>query len=443
MTRSARHPLALVLLGVALTAPRCDLVPPQLVQVAEGLDAPVLVTAPPGDPRLFVVEQPGRVRILGADGRLRPTPFLDLSGRVSVGPDQGLLGLAFSPDYARDGEFYAYYTDAPGDSVLSRFRVGPDPDRADPGFEHELLRVAQPETDHNGGTVAFSPDDGMLYLGLGDGGGAGDPHDNAQDPGSLLGKMLRLDVGALAPGPKDPARDATVPPDNPFVGDPAFRPEIWALGLRNPFRFSFDRRTGDLWIGDEGQSRIEEVDFEPSGDAGGRNYGWPVQEGHLCYRPDPARGLPCESWRNPVAFVFPVHTYNHARGCAVVGGHVYRGPTSWLEGWYVFGDACSRRIWLLEPVTGATVEMTQRLRPPGGLASLLSFGEGGYGELYLTDLAGRVFRIETRADRDGDGVLDRTDNCPDARNGDQRDLDGDGVGDVCQEEDEPGPPPVS
>jgi glucose/arabinose dehydrogenase len=252
-----------------------------LAPVASGLDRPLWITASPdATNRLFVLEQPGRVMIV-ADGTLLEQPFLDLRDRVgSEEYEQGLLGLAFHPGYAGNGVFYVYYTDRNGDSVLSRFTVSAaDPNRGDPESEAVLLTQDQPFPNHNGGALMFSPD-GYLYLGLGDGGSGGDPYGNAQNLGTILGKILRIAVDPTAP---PDGELYTIPADNPFVNEPGARPEIWAYGLRNPWRFSFDRETGNLWIADVGQNLWEEVNFQPAESPGGENYGWPVREGTHCY----------------------------------------------------------------------------------------------------------------------------------------------------------------
>lgn len=380
---------ALVLLaGACLVGANC--VPVRYAtRVASGFSAPIHLAAPEGDPRLFVVERSGRIRIVES-GAVLATPFLDLRGRVSTSGEQGLLGLAFAPDYADTGEFYVYYLDPAGSSVLSRFRVSAgDPDRADPASEQVVLRVAQPagRTNHKGGTIAFSPVDGMLYWALGDGGGSNDPDNLAQNPQSLLGKMLRLDVGG---GPT-----YSVPPDNPFTGDDGVLDEIWAFGFRNPFRFSFDRETGDLWIGDVGQGQREEVDFEPAGDPGGRNYGWKVHEGTRCHLPHP--GLPCESPTAPARFTFPVHEYaTRTNGtCAITGGVVYRGSALSLEGFYLFSDYCSNRIEARRP-DGTILNVSSVLRVDAGVIDgVVALGEDGFGEVYLVSLdSGDVHRID-------------------------------------------------
>ncbi len=247
-------------------------------EVASGIKDPTaIVAAGDGSGRLFLLEQPGRIRIL-QDGTLQAAPFLDIADRLVSGGEQGLLGLAFPADFSRKKHFYVDYTRKPdGATVVSRFRVAPDGSKADPGSEEVLLTVPQPYANHNGGQIAFGPD-GFLYIGLGDGGAAGDPRENGQDPGTLLGTLLRLDVegGAAA---------YAIPPGNPYAGQSKGRGEIWAIGLRNPWRFSFDRRTGDLYIADVGQNQWEEIDFQPAASTGGENYGWDILEGPDCYEP--------------------------------------------------------------------------------------------------------------------------------------------------------------
>lgn len=438
--RSKTLSLAAALLLLLLGA-RCPWVQPHAMPLATGLDQPVFATAPAGDPRVFVLEKTGRIRLIDADGTLAAEPFLDLSDRVSTTRAQGLLGLAFSPLYIKDRELYVYYTDLAGASVVSRFLASEDPDRADPDFEKVLLHVPQPTPDQNGGTIAFSPLDGMLYIGFGDGGGLNDPYDNAQNPQSLLGKMLRIDVGGGLAPPKDPSRDATPPPDNPFAADPSYLPEIWAVGLRDPFRFSFDAETGDLWIGDRGQFRAEEIDYEPPGNAG-RNYGWPIQEARLCHIFDASKGYICEAPAHAVRLTFPIHDYTHTVGCAVVGGTLYRGATEWLQGWYVFTDRCAARIWLYDRVSGVRYDFSHVFDPPDGLVAPMSIAEDGFGELLLTDLVGSVHRLVTLRDTDGDGVPDLHDNCPLVPNRDQADEDEDGSGDACDDDGGEGPPPL-
>jgi glucose/arabinose dehydrogenase len=317
------------------------------------------------------------VRILSG-GALLATPFIDLSDRVFNAGERGLLGLAFPPGYAQKGYFYLHYSRlGDGASVLSRFFVSADPNLALPASEQVLLLVDQPFANHNGGQLAFGPD-GLLYVALGDGGSAGDPFGNGQNPASLLGSLLRLDVegGALP---------YAIPPDNPFVGLPNARPEIWAIGLRNPWRFSFDRLSGDLFIADVGQNTWEEINHQPGGAAGGANYGWNILEGPDCFSP-------AEGCVPPAAAVAPVASYDHGLGCSVTGGYVYRGPQNPdLQGLYFYADFCSGRLWGLRRV-GATWE-NQLLAETGRQIS--SFGEDEAGRLYLADYgSGTILRID-------------------------------------------------
>lgn len=329
-----------------------------------------------GDARLFVLEQPGRIRII-ENGTLRPEPFLDIVDRVgSGGNEQGLLGLAFHPDYATNGRFFVNYTDKNGDTHVSRFNVRSDnPNRADPASEVQLLFMEQPFINHNGGMLAFGPD-GYLYVAAGDGGSGGDPEGNGQNPATLLGSLLRLDI--------DFADDAyAIPPDNPFVGDDGRANEIWAWGLRNPWRFSFDRVTGDLFIADVGQNTYEEVSFEPAGSAGGLNYGWAIMEGNHCFGANN-----CDT----AGLVLPIFEYNHATGCSVTGGYMYRGSANLaLYGNYFVGDFCSGIIWRLFPNGDGTWDAAKVLDTEHFISS---FGEDVNGELYITDLQnGSIWRI--------------------------------------------------
>ncbi len=344
-----------------------------LQKVVDGLERPLYVThAGDGSGRLYILEQPGWVRVL-EDGRLLETPFLDLTDRVlSRGNEQGLLGLAFSPDFRESGIFYIHYTGRPdGRTVLSRFRLRDgDPRRGDAASEEVLLTVEQPYANHNGGALLFGPD-GYLYLALGDGGSAGDPENRAQNLDSLLGKILRLDVSQ--PGPY------RIPPDNPFVGGQG-REEIWAYGLRNPWRISFDRATGDLYIADVGQNAIEEVNFQPAGSPGGENYGWRVWEGSRRYAQGEAPGA-----------VFPVAEYTHAEGgCSITGGYVYRGQAiPALVGIYLYGDYCTGYIWGLKQQDGQW--QTGRLLDTS--LNITSFGEDEAGEVYVVDRRGAIYRV--------------------------------------------------
>lgn len=356
-----------------------------------GLTAPIFLTAPPGDERLFVVERAGRIVVV-EDGTPLATPFLDISSQVSTNGERGLLGMAFAPGYDSLGLFYVYYTNLAGDSVLSRFAVSADPNVAVPN-EQVILTVDQPAANHNGGTVAFGPD-GFLYLGLGDGGGQNDPAERAQDPGQLLGKMLRIDVGIpLAPGSLPvPGAPYGIPADNPFVSDPDTRDEIWALGLRNPYRFGFDAATGNLWIADVGQNAREEVNVEPAGSPGGRNYGWDVMEGSLCNPNDPAPAPPCDD----PSLTLPVHEYAHTENnCSITGGYPYTatdaGP---LWGRYFFGDFCTGRVWTYDIFDDSVVDRTAALSPAAGPDfELVSFGEDGFGDLYLVHQGGSIYRV--------------------------------------------------
>lgn len=352
--------------------------------VVDGLAAPLFATgAGDGSGQLFVVEQGGRIRIV-RDGQLLSEPFLDIRDRVRSGGEQGLLGLAFHPGFgAAEDRFYVNYTDRSGDTVVAEYRRSADPDRADPASERVLLRIDQPFANHNGGMLAFGPD-GRLYIGTGDGGSAGDPFDAGQRLDTLLGKLLRIDPEPSSSGPY------RVPSDNPFVGRAGARGEIWAFGLRNPWRFAFDRRTGQLWIADVGQDRYEEVDRAPGGLGRGANYGWARMEGRHCYPSGEGCARP--------GFVLPLAEYDHSLGCSVTGGYVYRGarfPS--LAGVYLFGDYCSGRLWGV--ASGGPDEQEPVLLAETG-RTISSFGEDDAGELYLTDLAaGSLWRITAVSNR--------------------------------------------
>ena len=349
---------------------------PTLVEVADGLDFPVHLTSPPGDPRLFVVEKSGTIRVI-RDDQVLQTPFLDLRGEVSGGSEQGLLSMAFHPEYASNGRFFVDYTDREGDTRVVEYRASADPDRADPAPVREILFVDQPFTNHNGGLLVFGPDD-MLYVGLGDGGSRGDPQGNGQDVGTLLGSILRLDIDAGTP--------YAIPPDNPFAGQAGARGEIWAWGLRNPWRFSFDRETSDLFIADVGQNELEEVNARP-GDEGGVNYGWNVMEGTECFRDED-----CDR----TGLALPVVEYDHGEGCSITGGFVYRGDDlPALDGHYFYSDFCSGFVRSFRRAGGAAVEeMSWPELEPGG--SVTSFGEDADGELYILTRGGSAHRITPR-----------------------------------------------
>jgi glucose/arabinose dehydrogenase len=363
-----------------------------LTPVATGLEAPAHIAhAGDGSGRLFVVEQRGRIRIW-KDGVLEPVPFLDITNRVLYGGERGLLSVAFPPQFADKQYFYVNYTRTNGGpSVVARYYVsGGDPDVADAGSEERLLVVDQPYANHNGGQLAFSPADGYLYVGLGDGGSGNDPLNASQTKTNLLGKILRIGV--------EPANGESysVPTNNPFFGDPSYRPEIWALGLRNPWRFSFDRLTGDLYIADVGQSEWEEINVQPAGSPGGENYGWRIMEGLHCTGLDA-----CET----NGLTMPVWEYDHTQGCSVTGGEVYRGKVwSPMYGTYLYADYCSGRIWGLKETGGIWTNALLEDAP----FNVTTFGADEYGELYLSDYnGGRMLRIdETYADHDGDGLPD-------------------------------------
>ena len=346
-----------------------------LRKVAEGLKLPVHVThADDGSERLFVVEQEGRIRIV-RNGASEETPFLDISGRVRCCGERGLLNVAFPPDYTAKQYFYVSYTDKPGDTVISRFRTTADPDVADPDSEEVVLLIAQPDQVHNGGRIVFGPNDGFLYIGSGDGGHPTlkDVENRAQNPDTLLGKILRIDVES----------DATpygVPADNPFAQIDGYRGEIWALGFRNPWGFAFDRRTGDLYIPDPGHIRHEEVNFQPAASGGGENYGWNVKEGSRCFD-----SLTC----NAQGFISPVVEYDHVYSCAIVGGAVYRGSDfPELHGVFFYGDFCSGRVWGLKrsvlDSTGSIYDGWLSTLPVNAKVPVSSVGEDEEGNVYVT-----------------------------------------------------------
>lgn len=346
----------------------------QIQTIATGLKMPTSITyAPDGSGRLFVTLQAGTVVIL--NGNPAPATFLDISSLVLCCGERGLLGLAFHPNYAVNGIFFVYYSDVNGNSTVARYHVSANPDVANPASAQVILNVQQPPyPNHKGGQLRFGPD-GYLYIGLGDGGSGGDPGNRAQDLTTLLGKILRINV--------DGQSTYSIPANNPFVANPSVRPEIWAYGLRNPWRFSFDRLTGDLLIADVGQDKWEEVDVQPASSTGGENYGWRLMEGKYCYNP----AVNC----NPGGLVMPVFEYNHAAGCAIIGGYAYRGSNiPALAGSYLYGDFCSGQIWGATQ-TGGVWQSTQLLASP---YSITTFGEDQNGELYFADFSGQgIFKI--------------------------------------------------
>ncbi|MEP6688408.1 MAG: PQQ-dependent sugar dehydrogenase [Gemmatimonadales bacterium] len=354
--------------------------PVGLEQVASGLSFPLYLTAPAGDARLFIVEKGGAIRIV-KDGAVLPTQFLTLADRVSTGAEQGLLGLAFDPGYATNGRFVVHYTNASGNTVVSLFRVSAgDPDQADPASEIVLLTAEQPFSNHNGGQIVFGPD-GMLYISLGDGGSGGDPGGRGQSVADLLGGILRVDVSS--------GTGYTVPPDNPFVGRADARPEVWSFGLRNPWRFTFDPPTGDLYIADVGQNAWEEVDVATQAAGAGRgiNFGWNVTEGNHCY---------AASTCDQTGLTPPVLEYSHDDGCSISGGFVYRGAAiPALQGHYFYADYCRGWVRSFRFQDGQALEPQQwPSLAPGG--SIPSFGQDAAGELYILTAEGGVFRIVPR-----------------------------------------------
>ncbi len=378
--------IVLLIAGLTVAAVLADrpagpapLTPPvQLVVYQSGLNLPVKIanSGAPGDGRLFIVEQGGFIRIVNSGGGLRPDPFLDLSDRIVCCGEQGLLGLAFHPDYLNNGYFYVNYTRADGDTVISRFSVSGDPNIANPDSEFILMGLSQPYDNHNGGDLAFGPD-GYLYIPTGDGGFFGDPQENAQNLSAPLGKILRINV--------DEGDPYAIPPDNPFIGIPGALPEIWAYGLRNPWRFSFDRLTGDMFVGDVGQGSWEEIDFQPAGSAGGQFYGWVCYEGNHPYELTGCSFTPTD-------YVFPIHEYSHSVGHAVTGGYVYRGsayPT--LAGSYFFADFSDAKLWSLF-YNGSGWELTAHGTFSG--RNFSTFGEDVNGELYIADYNGVILRIQ-------------------------------------------------
>lgn len=409
--------VALALPLAAMAAPAPDEPQPPadtivLTRIASGLARPVFVTYAPGDrSRLFIIEKPGRIRVV-ENGTLLATPFLDISGPVNDnGNEQGLLSMAFDPDYQQNGIFYVDYTGGSGAgySVIARYHVTADPNVADANSGQTIMTLTQPYTNHNGGQINFGPD-GYLYIGFGDGGLGDDPSNAGQRLNTWLAKLLRIDVSS--------ALTYTVPPDNPFVGNPDALPEIWDQGLRNPWRWSFDRLTGDLWIGDVGQNQWEEVDLEPAGSSGGINYGWKCKEGTHNY----LWSAQCDG----VTFTDPVNEYSHSDGCAITGGYAYRGsPNSPWFGTYFYWDYCwSQQIRTLN-YNGLAWVRTDQIPDTGPYTLNLpsSLGEDFYGNLYVADdnpstpNTGEVYRLELAPascvagnyDVNGDGVVSALD----------------------------------
>ena len=343
-----------------------------LAPIASDLQGPVFLTAAAGDPRLFVVEQPGTIIILDK-GAARPSPFADLTESIRSGGVQGLLGLAFHPGYAANGRFFVAYTDPTGDLIIAEMAASSDPNRADPASLKPLLTVPHRDADnHNGGWIGFGPD-GLLYIGTGDGGGGGDEANNAQNPDQLLGKILRIDVDKAAP--------YAIPPANPFAkGGGA--PEIFVLGTRNPWRASFD---GDqLYIGDVGQGEWEEIDVISTADAGA-NLGWRVMEGRACFNAGT-----CDT----AGLTLPIHVFDHNDSCSVTGGYVYRGPAMpALQGRYFFSDFCSGALMSLRLQQGTAQQLSNLTPELGSLGPVTSFGQDAAGEIYVLTMDGTVSKL--------------------------------------------------
>ncbi len=358
-----------------------------------------------GDSRLFIVQQGGLIRVYSA-GQLLPAPFLDVSALISTGDERGLLGLAFHPNFASSGFFYVYYTNLDGDIVIARYSASANSNIANANSASIVLTIPHPtNVNHNGGQLLFGPD-GRLYIGVGDGGGGGDPANNAQNLGVLLGKILRIDVDV-------PGQPYGIPADNPFLGVAGAQPEIWAYGLRNPWRFSFDRLTHEFFIGDVGQGAWEEVDYQAAGRGGGANYGWRAMEGAHCYDGSTSCNV-------LGGYQLPVLEYNHADGaCAITGGYRYRGSAAGLAGYYIYGDFCSGSIWGATQ-SGATWTSTLLVDTTFFISS---FGEDASGEIYVLDYsAGAMYRLSA-VDTDADGVIDAVDNCVNTPNPGQQNVD--------------------
>lgn len=397
--------------------------------VASGLSSPLYVTHAPGDfDRIFIVEQVGRVRVMNTKTGQMST-FLNIQSIVTSGGERGLLGLAFHPNYDETGEFFVSYTGVNGVSRIARYSVSEDPDIADVNSGQVMLSISQPFSNHNGGWIGFSPVDGYLYYSTGDGGSAGDPGNRAQNTGVLLGKMLRIDVD----GNNGPGGQYGIPQDNPFVGTTG-SDEIWAYGLRNAWRCSFDRETGDLWIADVGQNAREEINLQLASSDGGENYGWRCYEGNNTYN---TIGCPPAS-----TMTFPIYTYARSGGnCSITGGVIYRGVNiPGLQGTYFFGDYCSARIWSFRSNGGSgVVEFTERtselaFQGGTGLSGLSSFGQDAYGEMYMCSLFnGRVFKIVPAngpfVDCNGNGIEDAAE----ILDGSVADVNGNGIPDSCEE----------
>ncbi|MGH8640627.1 MAG: PQQ-dependent sugar dehydrogenase [Burkholderiales bacterium] len=345
-----------------------------LEPIAIGFSDPLgIVSAQDGSGRLFIVQQGGQIRVFDGQNVL-PAPFLNISALVSCCGERGLLGLAFDPQYTTNGHFYVNYTDSAGNTVIARYTVSANADVANPGSAQIILTVAQPFANHNGGQLQFGPD-GFLYIAMGDGGSGGDPDNRSQNLGVLLGKLLRIDVNGPLP--------YSIPASNPFAFTPGARGEIWAYGLRNPWRFGFDRLNGDLFIADVGQNALEELNWQSASSIGGENYGWRLMEGSQCFNPP----TNC----NDGSLTLPILEYDHSLGCAIIGGYRYRGTRfAAMQGVYFYGDVCSGRIWGATDASG--IWQSRELADTG--LSITSFGEDESGEIYVADAAsGTIYRV--------------------------------------------------
>jgi hypothetical protein len=375
MNRLRTRTISAVVATLACNGSSTDTIEPgagvALEVIASGLASPVHLTSPPGDARLFIVEQAGRIRMM-RNGQLVQQPFLDIVAKVGSGGERGLLSVAFHPQYATNGLFFVYYTDRSGDTRVERYRVSADPDVADDASAKLILAVDQPFSNHNGGLVVFGPD-GKFYVGLGDGGSGGDPQNNGQNRNTLLGSILRIDVDAGDP--------YAIPADNPFAGQAGARGEIWAWGLRNPWRFAFDRTTDMLYIADVGQNRLEEINVSPATSAG-LNYGWNITEGRDCFD-----APTCDT----SGLTLPVFDYDHGPACSITGGYVYRGSgIADVAGHYFYSDYCAGWIRSFRFANGEVTAETDWGIDAG---RVLSFGEDADGELYVLNSDGTVYRM--------------------------------------------------
>jgi glucose/arabinose dehydrogenase len=349
----------------------------QLVEVASGLTSPVYLThAGDGSGRIFIVGQNGQIWVM-QDGVVLDQLFMDVRSLISRdASERGLLGLAFHPDYETNGQFFIYYTDTAGDIQIARYHVSADdPNAADLNSAELIININKPYSNHNGGQLAFGPD-GYLYIGTGDGGSGGDPQGNGQNGQSLLGKILRLDIDGA-----DGDKPYAIPADNPYINNPALAPEVWAWGLRNPWRFSFDRETNDLYIADVGQNNWEEINFQPAGSAGGENYGWNTMEGTHVFSGAPV----------PDGAILPFAEYSHSQGCSVTGGYVYRGEVMPdLQGVYLFSDYCFGTVWASYQDAEGRWQTNVFMDTSHTVSS---FGEDEAGEVYLLDHSGSVYQV--------------------------------------------------